>query len=900
MIERIYRALLRLFPRDFRERFGDEIVATAAEQSKNAVGVRAQWRALVDAVATASRLHADARADGRTAPSETRRRTMEFILQDLAFALRSLRRDRTFTAFAVATLALGIGANAAMFGIADRLLVRGPDHVLDPGRVVRLYMDARGSGGREYTADTFGNVTLDLMRERTRVADREGIAGYTNSVQTLGSGPRARAIHVSFASANLFPMLGASAAIGRFYNETEDSPDVAQHVVVIGMALWRGQLGGTEDVIGRRLTINDEEYTVIGVAPAGFTGAELGPVDAWAPLDLIGPRVIDSWRTGWNGQWFKIVMRLRPGVTFEQVAAATTAAHRAAYSGDEKGVAAGRLRVAPLSANDDGVEATDVTIVRWLAAVALVVLLIACANVVNLLLARGAHRGRELVIRAALGASRARLVRLMLLESMLLAVAGGLLGIGLAYAIGGSARRLLFAGVDWPASPIDLRVLLAAGIVIVATGFVVGLIPAAKASKFSVAASLKTTARDGGVRHGTLRVGLTVAQSALSVALLVGAGLFVRSLWNVRTLHLGIDADRILRVEVNRPAIGKIPDGPARDAERTRRRSFYGDAAERIRGLPGVQHTAVSVGLPFSYRFGVSVRPTGMDSMPRVASGGPSVSAVSYDYFATVGTRIVEGRSFTPADRAGSERVAIVSSLMARTAWPGKRAVGQCLQVFTDSLPCTRVVGVAEDTHRARLRENPPMHFYVPLGQEVGIGGSALLVRGVGSPATLIGDVRKALFGMDPTITFATLAPVQDLIDPQVRPWRLGAIVFALTGALALLVAAIGIYSVTSYFVTERKHEMGIRIALGAGSGRVIALVARGAMGMALVGVAVGVGIAFAAARFVQPLLFDESAYDPAIFVAVAALLSIVALAASIIPATSAGRIDPLDALRAE
>jgi hypothetical protein len=289
-----------------------------------------------------------------------------------------------------------------------------------------------------------------------------------------------------------------------------------------------------------------------------------------------------------------------------------------------------------------------------------------------------------------------------------------------------------------------------------------------------------------------------------------------------------------------------------------------------------------------------------MDSMPRVASGGPSVSAVSYDYFATVGTRIVDGRSFTPADRAGSERVAIVSSLMARTAWPGRRAIGQCLQVFNDSLPCARVVGVAEDTHRARLREDPPMHFYVPLGQEVGIGGSALLVRGAGSPTSLIADVRKALFAMDPTITFANLAPVQELVDPQIRPWRLGAIVFALTGFLALLVAAIGIYSVTSYFVTERTHEMGIRIALGAGSGRVIALVARGAMGMALVGVGVGVGIASAAARFVQPLLFDESAYDPAIFVGVAALLSVVALAASIIPATSAGRIDPLDALRAE
>jgi ABC-type antimicrobial peptide transport system permease subunit len=244
--------------------------------------------------------------------------------------------------------------------------------------------------------------------------------------------------------------------------------------------------------------------------------------------------------------------------------------------------------------------------------------------------------------------------------------------------------------------------------------------------------------------------------------------------------------------------------------------------------------------------------------------------------------------------------VAIVSNLMARTVWPGSSPLGQCLHVFADSLPCTRVVGVAEDVHRNRLREDPPMHFYIPLGQEIGFGGSTLLVRGIGAPTALIGDVRRTLLAMDPTITFADLSTVQTLIDPQVRPWRLGASVFALTGLLALLVAAIGIYSVTAYFVTERTHEIGIRLALGAGVGRVVGLIARGAVQTAAVGAIVGVGIAAVGGKFIQPLLFNESARDPVVFGGVAIVLTVVALLASVIPAGRAGRIDPLEALKAE
>jgi predicted permease len=899
MIERVYRLLLRLVPRDFRRRFGEELIATARDvERERGRGMRATALALGDALSTAIRLHADGRDTLPEPEPLTWIRSMELLIQDLQFAVRALRRDPLFTVFATLTLALGIGANAAMFGIADRLLIRGPEHVREPARVVRAYLTEQPTGMPEFTTAGVGNVTFDVVRERSHVAD--GVAAYTINLRTLGAGADARTIHVGYTSASFFPLVAVQPALGRFFNAAEDAALGAEHVVVLGSRLWRTQFGAARDVIGRGITINDETFTVIGVAPAGFTGVELGPVDAWAPINLIGPRVTSDWRTTWSAQWLHVILRLKPGVSVKQAGADLTAAHRAAYNGGQQSTAAARMTVASLGANDAGVEPADVTVVRWLAAVAVVVLLIAGANVINLLVARGVRRAREIAIRAALGASRARLVRLMVIESMLLAITGGAVGIGLAYIVGGAARTLLLKGVEWTSSPVDVRVLGAALAITILTGLVVGLIPALRVSDARLGTALKSSVRDGGARHARLRFTLTVAQAALSVALLIGAGLFVRSLWNVRTLHLGIEADRVLTAEVQRPSLARMPNGSAKDAERARRRGFYARALERLRQLPQVQRAAIAAGLPFGNRFTLRLRVPGVDSIPRLPSGGPSISAVSDGYFETVGTKILAGRSFTLGDVAGSERVAIVSNLMARTIWPGRSAIGACIQPFADSVPCARVVGIAEDTYRAELRESPPMQYYIPLGQEIGFGGAVLLVRGAGAPTALAGSIRRALVAMDAGITFVDTKTIQDAIDPQIRPWQLGATVFAFTGVLALLVAAIGIYSVTSYLVTQRTHEIGIRIALGAGASQVIGLVVRGAVGMALTGVALGVGIAAACGKLIQPLLFNESARDPVILGGVACVLAAVALVASVVPAARANRIDPLDALRAE
>ncbi len=719
---------------------------------------------------------------------------MDAWWRDIQFATRGLWREPLLATFIMLALALGIGANAAMFGIADRVLLRGPDHVRDADRVMRVYMTERPKGMREFTSAGVGNVSLDLIRNGSRLA--ESVAGYAENQATAGRGGDAHLAQLGYASANFFPLLGVRPAAGRFFSADENRPAAAEHVVVISYESWQGEFGGANDIVGRTITLNDEPYNIIGVAPRGFTGAELSRVDAWVPLNLVGPHVTPDWRTSWNAQWLKVILRVPNGVAVEQVNRELTAIHRAAYTGDDKAIAEARLSVAGLGADDTGAEPANAAIIRWLAGIALIVLLIASANVVNLLLARGIRRTRDAAIRLALGATRTRIIRLVLIESTLLALGGALLGLGLAAVIGGVARRSLLSDVAWTSPVVDMRVFAMATVLSLAVGLIVGLVPAIGASRIGVAAALKSGVRDGGNHRSTLRASLTVVQAALSVTLLIGAGLFVRSLWNVRTIHLGIDPEQVLVVHVSWTSLATFPAGISRDDERARRGRAFSDAIDQLRRIPQVENASVSVGLPFGNRFTVRLRVPGLDSVPRLKSGGPSVSAVSPDYFATVGTRIVRGHGFTAADRAGTEPVAIVSDLMARTVWPGVDPIGKCIVVGADSVPCARIVGIAEDTHQSELREDPTMHYYIPFGQEVGIGGSVLLVRSSRITPVLRDQLRRTMASLDPTITYIAVGTIQETIDPQLQPWRLGAVVFVASGLLALLVAAVGIYSV--------------------------------------------------------------------------------------------------------
>ena len=393
---------------------------------------------------------------------------------------------------------------------------------------------------------------------------------------------------------------------------------------------------------------------------------------------------------------------------------------------------------------------------------------------------------------------------------------------------------------------------------------------------------------------------LTVTQAALSVVLLVGAGLFVMSLWKVNGLHLGIEPDKVVTVAFDWPSSATLsPD--AQNRERLRRNLVYEEALRRVRALPGVAYAAVGVGTPFQSSASLDhLRVPGRDSIPRLGGEDPTIRAVSDDYFVTAGTRVLQGRAITAADVAGGERVVVVNETMARVLWPKGDAIGACL--LLDSLPCARIVGVVEDTPKFALKEDPAMQYYIPLGTErkLGFGGRKMFVRPAGDVAGLRQQLRAELSRLDPTISFVTVEMLQDSLDPQIRPWRLGATMFGIFGGLALLGAAIGLYSVIAYLVAQRAHELGVRIALGAQVGNIVALVVRHGVGLAAVGVLVGSALALNGARWIEPLLFDTSPRNPAIFAVVAIVLLVVALLASVVPAWRASRVDPIEALRAD
>jgi predicted permease len=820
------------------------------------------------------------------------------LRDDLTFARRSFRREKLVAAFIVVTLALGIGANAAMYSVIERLLIRGPEHISDADRVMRFFRTESRIPEGDRTTHYFGWVSYDVFRRDT--SSFAAVGAYTVYSQGFTFGEGADAVLVPYGAAtwDLFPLLGVRPALGRFFTAQEDAPAAPQPVVVLGYGLWRRAFGADSGVIGRTATFGATSYTIVGVAPRGFTGPQFGPVDAWIPLAYQSRNVTDNWPTSWNAQWLRVLARLKPGISREQVATAATTAYRSAYTGTDRSEAASRIFVAPLNSDSQGRETPEAAISRWLIGVTLVVLLIACSNVANLLLARAVRRRREVAVRIALGAGRGRLLRLLLTESTALAIAGSTAGLAVAWVMATLMRNVLLPGLEWPSAPVNMRVLGVSLVIACGVGLLTGMLPALRASRPDLTASLKSGVREGGGQSSRLRGALTIVQAALSIVLLVGAGLFVRSLGRIHAIDLGIEPDRIVVVQV------RYPTSIDAAGERERRTQVLQDAMLRARSLPSVEHSTLTIGLPFQSSFELYVRVEGWDSLPRLEGGGASIRAVADGYFNTVGTSVLEGRAFTLNDRDGSEPVAIVNRTMATTLWPRRSPLGECIYWggSQDSLTtCSRIVGVAADAHSFALREGAQMTYYVPFGQERGMGGTSLLVRPKsGRTSESIAAIRMLMLELDPAITFVNAELLQDSVDPEVRPWKLGAVMFTMLGALALAVAAVGLYSVMSYLVAQRTHEFGVRIALGAQTSVIMVSVLRGSALMALAGVMIGSGIALAMGRFVEPLLFDTSPRDPLVLSAVGATLVVVAVLASVVPAIRAKRVNPMEALRAE
>jgi predicted permease len=525
----------------------------------------------------------------------------------------------------------------------------------------------------------------------------------------------------------------------------------------------------------------------------------------------------------------------------------------------------------------------------WVTAVAVIVLLIACANVANLFLSRALRRHRETAVRLALGVSRGRLVRQSIMESLTLALIGGVVALLVAQWAGAAIRGMLITTLK--AAPVltDWRTIAVTLGLAVAAGVLVGLAPSLLANRGDLAASLRGGVRGGMSEGGRLRSSLLVAQATLSVVLLVGAALFVRSMASVRAMPMGYDVDRVLLVNrINRGSVFN-------DSAQLAMRHILLSTAQ---SLPGVESAAWASSAPFVSTSSTALYVDGIDSVARL--GNFTYQVTTPGYFRTMGTRILRGRGLTAEDRAGAPAVAVVSEDMARTLWPGRDAIGTCFRMRADTMPCMTVVGIAEDMVQREITGTQRFHYYLPIDQQTRTWGNWMVLRLRGDPAREAEGIRAALQRVMPGTSYVTARLLRDIVHDAQRSWRLGSTMFLAFGLLALIVAAVGLYGVISYNVAQRSHELGVRVALGAQARDIVRLVVGQGARFATLGLGLGLALAYLAARWVQPLLFQQSARDPAVYGLVSALLLGVALFSSALPAMRATRADPNTALRSD
>ena len=823
---------------------------------------------------------------------------LDHLQQDIRYAIRGLRRSPGFALSAIVTLGLGIGANAAMFGVIDRLMLRPHAYLSDHGRVHRVYLQYNEQdrqitrGSIEYTR------YLDLRRWTTSFS---ATAGYAHGGVAIGSGDAARERPIAAVSASFFGFFDARPALGRFFIAAEDTTPVGASVAVLDYGFWKSDFGG-RNVLGEPLQVGNITATIIGVAPRGFTGVAEGeapavyiPITAYAG-NLPGRDGQDYFNHYYWG-WMNVMVRRKADVSLAAANADLSNAYARSWNA-ERGenpslepvsqarphAVASSLREA--AGPDPGLEARTLV---WVSGVAVVVLLIACANVANLFLARALRRRRELALRVALGVSRRRLVAQSFTETLVLSMFGLVAGIALAQ-WGGAVLRRLFVGETGPLDLLtDRRTLVVALAAALTAAILTGLAPIFFGLRADVALMLKSGLREGTYHRSRARGALLIAQGALSMVLLVGAGLFVRSLEHVREKRMGFDADRLLIVRRN------LRGADMSDSAQARLGRQLLAAAQNT---PGVESAAWVSSVPFWTTSAVAVFVPGVPSTRGL--GLMTYQQGSTDYFKTMGTRIVRGRGFTQDDRATSTRIAVVSESMARKLWPNVNPIGQCMRVGADTMPCTTVVGIAEDVAHSSLVDDTPNRYYLPIEQYHPAAGYAVMLRMRGDPAALAERVRAALQPVMPGQTYVTVRPLSDVVDGERRSWRVGATMFVAFGGLALIVAAVGLYGVVAYNVAQRMQELGVRVALGAQTPDVVRLVVGQGLRFAVAGVTLGTVLALFAARWVQPLLFAQSARDVRVFGGVGAVLVLVAVVASALPARRATRVDPNAVLRAD
>lgn len=807
-------------------------------------------------------------------------------MNDLRYAFRSLTQQPGFVAVAVLTLAFGIGGTTTMFGVLDGLFLSPPAGVREPDDLVRIYV-VRRSGRIRYPGGGGGSYPdLEAMRAGGRAFAGLAAFSYVRNFD-YGRGARAQRIRGQPVTGNFFAVLGVRPGLGRLFDPADDAAS-AERTVVLGHGFWLREFGGDPEALGRGIELDGQRFTVVGIVNSDFTGLGAEAVDVWVPLAAVTS-------PGRMGEplsiWLSFVGRLPPAASRQQAAADAATALRHAASAVPGLDPEPSVLLGPLNDRSTPERSQSANIALWLALATGVVLLIACANVANLLLARGATRRREMAVRLSLGVSGTQLVRQLLTESLVLSLVGG--AFGLLLAVWGTDLVRQFP-LPPSAARVDPRMIGFTLAVSLATGLIFGIAPALQALRTDPAAGLKA-ADPAAPGRGRLRSGLVAFQVALSLALLIGAGLFVRSLAQVLAIDPGVDADRVLVASLKLEEAGY--DDAARDA-------FYDRAVERLRALPAVEEASLArfAPLPLQGAVIISFHVPGRDTL--TIDEGPYQNVVAPGFFQTTGMRLLRGRDFDERDRAGAEPVAIVNETMGRLLAGGGDALGMCVPLGQQARTggCTRIVGVVADARVRYLQERIVPYVFQPRGQHsLGrIFTPAILIRARGEPGALAPSVRAAIQGLDAGLPYVSVQPMESLYDREVLPFRISARLFTLFGVLALGMAAVGLYGVLAHLVAQRTREIGVRVSLGARAAHVVRLVVRQGMLPVAAGLGIGTVVALLVTRFLESLLYGVSARDPLTFVVVPVVLVAAALLASYVPARRATKVDPMVALRYE
>lgn len=809
---------------------------------------------------------------------------METLFKDVRYALRGLRKRPGFTIVAVLTLALGIGANTAVFSVVNAVLLK-PLPFSDPDRLAIVWEDATFAGFPRNTPAPANY--LDWKNQNRSFADIAATAG--TSFNLTGDGEPER-IAARSVTANFFQLLGVQPVVGRSFIPEEDTPG-ASKVALLSYQLWQTRYGGTRDIINRDILLNGEKYTVVGVVPSGFQFLDREE-RLWVPLALDKEE-----QTNRGGHYLTVVARLKPDVNMSQAQADMSTLMANIAKDNPANTFDGKLGAVVLPLREQLVGESRRPLLVLLVAVAFV-LLIACANVAGLLLARAVGRRREIALRVALGAGRLRVVRQLLTESLLLATFGGVLGAVLAWSSFAFLQKLVPETLALSTSlHLDLKVLLFAFLISAITGVVFGLVPALQAAKVDLNEALKQSSTRM-TSTGKLRSTMIVVEIALSIVLLVGAGLLIQTLFRLFNQYSTLQPENVLTLRTVLPRT-KYKD----PSQRVR---FYEQVLQRVEHLPGVEVAGYCTSIPLAWKGGTSgFYPEGAkDPIPGM-SYDANHRQVTSGYLQTMKIPLLQGRYFTVHDNEQSLPVVIVNETMARQYWSGQSAVGHRIKLGdpNDDVPWLEVVGIVGDVRQMGLDEPVKAEMYLPYQQVKDqpwyIPRDLAIRTSVGS-ASLIAAVRQAIREVDPDQPISNVATLAELLGEEAAQRRLGMFMLVGFAILALLLASIGIYGVLAYFVTQHTNEIGVRLALGASQRNILLMIMGRGMRMTLLGIVIGLAASFAITRLMSSLLFEVKAVDPLTFLIVPFLLGVAALLACSIPARRAMKVDPLVALRYE